>query len=236
MNQTLDKTITKIWLDRGIDLEIAQEIAKLEVDKFSKMRCPCCKSQLEFNDVGKYESLGEHIGSYEVSDKASYRCGDVNCPTRNIIDYWGNPSLVCWTSDGETYGGSGNGINYIDGNSAPFGTHERKMNVELKPEKKYIKINKKFKILVEKYFKSDFDGNKLKSKYEFRILKENCYWTPPIFTFIRLLFNGVKYALTGKGRVRNGMIFKDHFSKDNRWQYRKAHNILKKIFPDVRYN
>jgi hypothetical protein len=227
----LKTTLLENWKNRGIQEDIATELSKIEFDKVSKMSCPCCKSKLEFNDLGKYESLSEHVSCYGSSVKASYRCSDPTCQTRNFKDYWGNPSVVCWTEDGETYGTLGKEIKFIGDNSAPFGSFERKLNVELKPEKSYIKINKNYQLMIEKQFKSDLDGNKLGFKTKFRILKDNCYWTPPIFTFIRLIFNGSKYALLKRGSLLDRLIFRSHFDYDQRWQYKNAHKLLKWVFP-----
>jgi len=96
------------------------------------MKCPCCKSELVEWKQLRLETLEEHVfdPNGNPSLKMAYRCSDEACVT--------NPNIY-WNEFGERYGGE-SAIPFIDDNDAPFGSFQRKCNVEIykKDENKHL--------------------------------------------------------------------------------------------------
>jgi uncharacterized protein YbaR (Trm112 family) len=144
------------------------------------MKCPVCKSELIVNGQERLETLMEHVGCREPSMKDSYICNNSNC----ITHQYG----IRWNSNGELYCKKyyrENEIGFIDNNSAPFGSLERKLYVEIykKDENKYFKI---FGWTVEiKYkYKSNENGDILKKWTKINLWqKDHTLYIPGIHMF-----------------------------------------------------
>lgn len=131
------------------------------------LKCPFCMTLLVVAGQERLETLDEHIFQCEPSLKDKYICPAQKCPTYRII---------CWNEDGEMYT-DGEGaernenykkmkkIEFIDKNSGPFGSFQRKCNVEIykKDENYSFKIGK-FKFEIVFCYQSDEDGRILKRR------------------------------------------------------------------------
>lgn len=121
------------------------------------MKCPSCKSELVVKGQERLETLVEHVECIEPSLKDSYICSNSDCVTHEFG--------IRWNDNGEMYSKkfSYKDKIFIDNNNAPFGSFQRKLNVEIYKKDE----NKKFKIfgwIVEIKFKyqSNEDGDILK--------------------------------------------------------------------------
>jgi len=87
--------------------------------------CPCCKSVLYKSGMKRLETLDEHVSCVEPSLKMSYKCTNDEC---DAYDY------AIWNEYGEVYYSKKKDVNWIDNNNAPFGTFQRRINVEVYKE------------------------------------------------------------------------------------------------------
>jgi len=168
-----------------------------------KMLCPCCKSPLEEGGMKPLETLEEHVcdPNGPVSHKMSYRCSDPKCLTHKFN--------IIWNSNGERYGGwdkdwkeKFDDRNFIGENDAPFGTHCRKMNVEIskrgvKGERELFTING-IKFLQEFHYKADENGNVLGRSW--RIVK----WKKDVGGWISYEFPFISFLHTVREGFRRG--------------------------------
>lgn len=132
-----------------------------------KMNCPVCKEELFITGKARMETLSEHVENVEViSKKDKYECLNDGCQTYN---------KVFWNFIGETYVyrnfgfGVLNEIDFIDGNSAPFGSFQRKMNVEIGKHDEDFYLFKNFSsdrlsLQVKYNYESNENGDILKRK------------------------------------------------------------------------
>ena len=90
------------------------------------MLCPICRTELIVTGQERLETLSEHVcdpnGEPSLKDK-------YECPNRECVAF----GELCWNDWGERYGG---GFNFpeelfIYKNDAPFGSFQRKANVEI---------------------------------------------------------------------------------------------------------
>jgi hypothetical protein len=93
------------------------------------MKCPYCYTELVNDKPRRLETLGEHVCcATEISEKPSFICPSLACPTRN---------LVCWDEEGSLYvigdykKYHAANIKWIGGNDAPLPSYQRQINVEL---------------------------------------------------------------------------------------------------------
>jgi len=165
-----NKHFNKKQIER-MDNRVGQEVARLS------MLCPRCKSALVVTGAARLETLEEHVCCAPVSMKRVYECSNPNCLTKKL---W-----VVWNEDGEYYDRSphklykmiDNNI-FIDKNSAPFGSFQRELNVEVSKKDENYTLLKIWGWKFEVYFtyKSNKDGEILKRKRHLRIWKrdKNC--------------------------------------------------------------
>jgi len=104
----------------------------------------------------KLQTLCEHVETpnAEPSLKAEYACSSENCPTHKY--------KIVWNQDGELYSDVypfDKGIQFIDNNDAPFGTFQRKMNVEARKKDKNFTLLKFWRIRIDVKYQYDADEN-----------------------------------------------------------------------------
>jgi len=134
---------------------------RMNIEK--QMKCPRCKSDLVQGKDMPLETLSEHVCDPNGTPcmKPSYHCSNPNCEAGH--------EHVIWDQDGETYGGRD--IKWIDDNNAPFGSFQRKCNVEIyKKDENYQLCRipcwplKDWKVKVNYYYGSNEDGDILSRK------------------------------------------------------------------------
>jgi hypothetical protein len=144
------------------------------------MKCPVCKSDLNRGKDLHLETLDEHIlqPNNKPSLKASYHCINTKC-----YEYTHD---VVWDEYGDRYGGyrgMDDYIPWIDNNDAPFGSIQRKINVEVyKDDENFLLCTipiwplKGWQIRVKFFYKSDEDGTILKRNRKFEWIRpDGCY-------------------------------------------------------------
>ena len=130
------------------------------------LKCPFCMTLLVVAGQERLETLDEHIFQREPSLKDRYVCPAKKCPTYGV---------VCWNEDGELYteGDTSESrkennkkyrqIEFIDKNYAPFGSFQRKCNVEVyKKDENYSFNIGKLRFEIVFHYTSDYDGRILK--------------------------------------------------------------------------
>lgn len=151
--------------------------------------CPACKSKLLFGGSAIYQTSSEHVErpNHEPPLRPFYYCDnnlcDANSPeetlTRHVITEKvqktkPNSLALFWDDSGALYGRM-DGIKFIDGNEAPFGSFERKFNVEHRKRDENGTIFKwlGIRIDVEYRYESNEDGKILSKKRNFMVWKKN---------------------------------------------------------------
>lgn len=187
------------------------------------MKCPICKSELVKWVSMPLQSFDEHICSPDKTPtlKQSYCCSSFVCPS--FVENTINPIIV-WTIDGEMFCmdyHKARNLKFIDNNNAPFGTYQRKINVEIykKDENKLLFTFpcyplKGWKVYSKWYYKSNEDGKILQRKLSFEIFtNKGVYY-----------INGLRMLKFSLSRIYN--YWKDaKKSKKNDWN---IHNLQEK--------
>lgn len=135
-------------------------------NEIMEMYCPVCKERLYITGKARMETLSEHVENVEViSKKDKYECLNDKCQAYN---------KVFWNFNGETYTNRQFGffildeIDFINGNNAPFGSFQRKMNVEILKHDEDFYLFKKwfggFSLKVMFKYKSNENGDIIKRK------------------------------------------------------------------------
>ncbi len=155
------------------------------------MKCPCCKSELVVASQARLRTLEEHVSdpNGEVSLKNKWVCSDKTCPTHRYG--------VRWNDYGEKYSRIyRDDIEYIGNNDAPFGSLERKINVEVRKndENLHWRVGK-FHLELDWVYKSDMDGNILSKKPSFKLWINNTLY----ISGIRMLI----YSITSYYREKS---------------------------------
>jgi hypothetical protein len=107
----------------------------------------------------KLETLDDHIFDQEPTLKQSWVCPS-GCAA----------SGVCWSDDGEAYGPVSN-IDWIDDNSAAFGSFQRKLNVEIYKKDENFRLcvlpwpMRDWKVNVKYRYVANEDGEILSKKW-----------------------------------------------------------------------
>jgi len=140
------------------------------------MLCPVCKTKLTCTGQAKLETLDEHIFCETPSLKDKFECLNANCSTYNHV-YW-NKMGEYYNSDNDYKKEFG----FIGGNSAPLGTFQRQLNVEIekKDENYTLFETKKWRFRIVFKYKADRNGKVLKRWRKLEIWKRKCgeeLWT-----------------------------------------------------------
>lgn len=132
--------------------------------------CPMCTQFLISNGSVCIETLDDHVSCNQPSHRHTLKCGNGNCKLYG---------KMFWSKEGETY--AAEGCDYkefdeltklcIDKNNAPFGTFERKHNVEINKDDENYTLFKSDKLRIEVvwWYLSDYGGNILFKKPKLQI-------------------------------------------------------------------
>lgn len=183
------------------------------------MLCPVCKKLVVPWKEMRLETMDEHIcnPNGEPSYKMAYRCSDEKCITNTFTIFW-NDEGELYTDDFIPFRDM-NAIPFINGNNAPFGTFQRKCNVEVykKDENKLLvtlplwfpNVLSGMEIWSKWYYKSNKNGDILRRRLSFEyITKKRVYhqWG------IKMLQYSMKNILNDWKSLRNNP--EDKFSRD----------------------
>jgi len=226
------------------------------------MKCPVCKTELVQWKQLRLETLNEHVSNPNgtPSLKTAYHCPVDSCKVNGLDSDGIQGPIVFWNEDGELYVSHNfsykatKDIPYIDNNNAPFGTFERKMNVEIRKKddnKLLYTFNgilwKGWKVYSKYSYKSNEDGDILSCKLGFEwISPDGCIKSgPPPFDGISMLRyclkntfrqwlvcrknpNNTWYSGELQASVRERSFHNpEWWRKVNAWFARKALNNLK---------
>jgi len=201
-------------------------------------KCPICYQDLIITGQARLETTVEHVENPNgiISMKDKYECINVNCPA--FIE------KICWDEGGEYYVYNfKSNPKFIDNNNAPFGSLERKLNVEIyKKDENYTLLNFYFfKIKVVFKYKSNENGTILERKGTFQILKRDkigwVYWMSPwrMFFFHLTQFKldikqledkpSYQYLVELARRIRQ-----EYFNDTDKRFYRKVAKVFINIF------
>ena len=159
----------------------------------NKMRCPVCRCELVEYKMLPLQTADEHImGCENPSLKMAYCCPNTKNCACTFAD--GKP-VVYWNEDGELYGNA-MGLPAIDNNNAPFGSFQRKINVEVykKDENKLIlalpfcfpSVLSGMNIFTHWHYKANEEGEILQRRLRFDyITKYGVYhnWGPHMLSY-----------------------------------------------------
>lgn len=176
------------------------------------MKCPCCETELVFDNMRRVQTLDEHV--FRPNDmpceKPTYHCPNENCavnngPSKQFNIFWdefGGLYFDCDTSTTLAFQadkGYLNVIPWIDGNDGPFGSIERKINVEVgkKDENKVLFIVpqwfpfcKGWQCKKRYSYQSNTDGDILKRYWKFEWIKaDGVYYMSGLKMVLRSLRN-----------------------------------------------
>jgi uncharacterized protein YbaR (Trm112 family) len=201
------------------------------------MLCPICKTTLVLKDQGYYETLGEHVSNPNgyPSLKDGWGCPNEACPA--------NKDNLSWLSDGEGPYHEKIGIEYpyINNNSGPFGSYQRKSNVAFPDyfKKKRLWVNLwAFKLVFEWKLTGDEEGNIVTRRIHCDLItRKNTMYTSGIHMFFycmnNLHSNFARWQITGsKWDLKTVLEYVDpEYQKwDKRWWKRLVKWYAKKKF------
>lgn len=126
------------------------------------MFCPVCKKALVVWKKLRMESVVDHVGDPNGVPPLmeAYRCPDPLCITRKNFIFWNYEGELF--SDKYISSEDMRSIKFIAGNDAPFGTFQRKMNVEI-----YKKNENKLLVKLPSWFPSVWSGMKIYSDWRY---------------------------------------------------------------------
>lgn len=162
-----------------------------------EFHCPFCKSPVHKSGEKLLETLEEHIFDQEPSMRSFYTCSNSSCES-NL------PSVqIGWNESGDLYifgtdckEGMRVEKTAIDKNSAPFGSYQRQLNVEIYKnglKDHLVEVSPKwwlgnFGFFIECKYKSDLQGSVLKRSYRLQLLKKDgdasIYYISPVRMFM----------------------------------------------------
>ena len=126
----LNEEETKIANKKLEDFKIIHDYFKYQYHKpkDENWLCPVCKSHVVIGEMRRLETLGEHAMDPKAEPclKPEYKCSNKKCITHKyeiIWDYYGGLYVGKYKGYDE--------VKYISDNDAPFGSSQRKSNVEI---------------------------------------------------------------------------------------------------------
>jgi len=208
------------------------------------MKCPSCKSELIFSGEAKFayqEGIDLDLKAYA---KSFYFCNNFKCTASGEDDVKKRTVLIekekkCdplkkrifWNEYGELYGLCQN-IKFIDDNNSPFGTHSRKINVEIyKKDENFLFLNVWFyKFMIEYKYKSNEDGCIIKRTPKIIVLKKIEFWNFKYNDYVYYVswIRMLKFKLTnfyGEKRSFNRNINTDNFNKNSFQKILKTYKL-----------
>jgi len=174
-----------IFPTEGARSLVSRDVFQLLYEQsLGSIHCPICKTPLVQTGRRRLESLGEHCSDPNgtPSLKSAYGCPNADCPACQ--------DALMWDPDGGYYGAKREGADwhkkypFIDNNHAPFGSMERKINVECKgqecgpevdvhgnPKMKDVNLRVgSWSLRGEVKFKADDDGRILEQSRRYSLL------------------------------------------------------------------
>lgn len=148
------------------------------------MNCPVCRAKLIVNGQERLETLIEHVECREPSLKNSYICSNLNCPTHEFGVRWNDDGeFYCRKYDYDRY------LKFIDNNNAPFGSFERKLNVEIYKHDEDFTLLEIFswRLSVKYGYVSNEDGEILKRTWKIEAYHNNCLYISGISMFFYII-------------------------------------------------
>lgn len=149
------------------------------------MMCPICKTELVITGQARLETLDEHVSCCEeITFKSVYQCPNQSCEACK--------NELIWNSWGEFYTFRSPqefkyNYGFIDNNNAPFGSFQRKCNIEVYKDDenfyliKGINIFKtRFSLKVKFHYTSNENGDILKRTFSLQPIINDCYYTSGI--------------------------------------------------------
>lgn len=230
-----DKEFIKLVKEKG--LEVALSISAREENK--NWLCPVCKSPVKISGQKNYETLSEHVSDPNAEERPlrdAYRCTNKNCICNS------EEHDVYWNYNGEMYGGF-----YIDDeefigeNNAPFGSFERKLNVESRKcgvkDKTYLHPALCLWLLqpyIEYHYKANVNGDVVKRWFTIEFLKKNerseyTYGWSTCWRTWSFLYGRFKSQINAYREHREIEILKSAFepSLNSSWDYRWFNSAMK---------
>lgn len=202
------------------------------------MNCPKCKSELIKDGQARLQSLDEHVSNPNAlpSLKTRYVCSNKECVCNTQED-----ESVCWNSDGECYGGFK--IFEHGQNTGPYGSYERKAQVEIYkhgpdgPLKKKVYLSPIWMLwfyqpFIEYHYKSNENGDILKRSWSIEILKKDkglgnryCVHASFCWQTWRFLWRNFKRKMEDKNYAK---AFSTGYN--DRWVYRWFHTFITIVY------
>ena len=223
-----NKNILIDLINKHKNFEMAFSIQERNNNK--KWYCPACKSTVKITGKKRYETSFEHIVD---PNKEEYPLRDIyQCINKNCIS---NKNKIFWDYEGNRYNGfTSFRKECINENDAPFGSFQRKQNVEIyKRGVKDITYLHPilclwlFQPIIEHEYLADTDGNVLKRKNHLKFLKkdENNEYTIPFtncFTTWSFLFKRFFHHIKLYDKTKNIKFLNKVFNQiyNTSWEYK----------------
>jgi hypothetical protein len=164
----------RITKEKGLEVALAMSARQENKD----WKCPICKSPVKIAGQESYETLSEHVTDPNATSQPkrdAYKCTNQECICND------SKHDVFWSYNGEMYGGFMiDDEEFIGENNAPFGSFERKMNVEIGKDglKSEIYLHPAWCLwllqpYIEYHYKGDVMGNVVKKWFTVEFLKKN---------------------------------------------------------------
>lgn len=142
-------------------LATSQELQAIYAKRTNTLRCPICKQPLAIIGQDYLETLCEHVQNQKVSLKSRYECLNEKCIAQEKGMYWNR--------EGDYYSPHHcmfEKFPFIDNNNAPFGSFQRKANVEIyKKDENFTLLNLYFIVFfIEWVYRSNEEGDILSKR------------------------------------------------------------------------
>jgi hypothetical protein len=192
--------------------------------------CPVCKSEIIEGDYKKMQTLDEHVcnPNAEPSLKPTFKCSNFDCLTHK--------HRIFWDWFGALYGRTYNCKSiFINQNDAPFGSSNRKSNVEIYKAglKDRIWLSpwwtlKLWQPMIEYKYTSNYDGDVLSKKIKIKFLKKS-RGSKTYSTYVSFWWSTIKYLWKKRKLDLKTKNYKKLFEKSfNRsFKYRLMEQIIK---------
>lgn len=234
-----EEEFIKIMKNEGI--ETALSISAREENK--GWLCPVCKSPVLISSQEQYETGEEHVidpnrESYPKRD--AYRCTNSDCVCND------EKHKVFWNYNGEMYGGFMiDDDDFIDQNNAPFGSFERKMNLEIHKcgVKDRIELSPALCLwflqpYIQYHYKGNVMGNVVKRWFTIEFLKkdrdrnEYCYGFNFCWGTWSFLWREFKSKIIAYKEHKDANLLKTAFERtyNRSWEYIWFENTIKVLY------
>lgn len=179
------------------------------------MRCSICDKKLIIS--GSFIAEDAALNSFHTN---RHTCGDESCSAFGVV-YWDDQGEL-YTDDYKKF----KKLIFIDGLKNARGSLARKLEVECfkHDEDRCLYSGKKWGLILYVKYKANEEGDILKRYYCFRILKDNCWYTPGFVTLFRNMYRfhyRMLRHLFGK-KISNWEVkdLRGDNITNNAWEYR----------------